>query len=239
MRSQPEIRSCFSNVHEKDDPNDHQNQLSTSRSPDPRSSLVSAGQRKAISRLFLETDDEETRRGVSLVGSVIHLPRTRRAPPVPRLVSRGRETDATANDGEENGKEEEEEEEELVSDKMRQSGCTHIEITEEHVRIEFESGFSPGYQSMARLALLTEEEIDEASIPRHMIPARLENLTCLGAGATVFLDRKKVARHLSRLPRNASLLGLSFRSDLDSAIQQDSEAVASFFDTSSSPPHRS
>lgn len=181
-------------------------------------SQLSRGQKKAISRLFSETDDEETLKNASLVGSVIHLPRKRDAKP--KTSGQEKSLEQELYDVEEGGGL-------LVSEQMRKNGCTHIEITPEHVLIEFESGFSPGYQNMASLSLLTDEELEESGVPSHMVPSKLENRTCLGAGATIYLDRKKVARNLSLLSRGSSSppLSLAFQSDLDSAVQTQSDPL--------------
>lgn len=85
-------------------------------------------------------------------------------------------------------------------------GYSHIELTKEHIRIEYNT-ISKEYQESAQLYFETDEEILAKGIPLCFKPVKIENKISIGAGATIYLDRGEVADFLIEqtkiaLPKN-------------------------------------
>ena len=84
------------------------------------------------------------------------------------------------------------------------TGCTHIELTEDTLRIEYMDGTSPDYRRHASYISMTPEEREQAGIPEHLVPIKVENLSNWGAGATIHLDRKRVSKKLKEMLASAN-----------------------------------
>lgn len=74
-------------------------------------------------------------------------------------------------------------------------GWSHLELTKDHVRIEFDS-INKEYQDSAAMYFESEEELEERGIPRCFKPVKLENKVAIGGGATIYLDREELASFL-------------------------------------------
>ena len=75
------------------------------------------------------------------------------------------------------------------------SGWSHLELTKDHIRIEYNI-ISKEYQDTAAMYFETEEELTERGIPLCFKPVKLENKVAIGGGATVFLDRSEISDFL-------------------------------------------
>jgi hypothetical protein len=75
------------------------------------------------------------------------------------------------------------------------SGLRHVELTPDHVRLEF-SDVNDEYKKFARLMFASEEERAAMGVPQWLVPVDLLNNSYCGGGATVMLERRKVVDQL-------------------------------------------
>lgn len=75
------------------------------------------------------------------------------------------------------------------------SDWSHLELTDEHIRIEYNE-INEEYQRNVDLYFDTTENIMKKGIPLCFKPVKVENNTAVGGGATVYLDRLEFANFL-------------------------------------------
>lgn len=75
------------------------------------------------------------------------------------------------------------------------SSWRHLELTKDHIRIEYEDT-TQEYKESAELFFESDEELMEQGIPLCFKPTSIENNVSIGAGATIYLDRDEVADFL-------------------------------------------
>eukprot|EP01089_Gocevia_fonbrunei_P020829 TRINITY_DN7844_c0_g4_i1.p1 TRINITY_DN7844_c0_g4~~TRINITY_DN7844_c0_g4_i1.p1 ORF type:complete len:141 (-),score=20.95 TRINITY_DN7844_c0_g4_i1:66-488(-) len=80
------------------------------------------------------------------------------------------------------------------------SGLKHIEVTSEHIRLEFNQA-TDEYKQYARLMDNFTEDADTSAdkrqIPDCFVPEDVQNRLYCGAGATVVLNKRKIAKYLN------------------------------------------
>jgi len=83
----------------------------------------------------------------------------------------------------------------IVHNPNPSSPFKHIEVTREAIRLEF-SEITPEYTFYAKLMTLSEEE--KKNYPDWAIPIKVENKMFCGAGATIFLSKKKLREYFAK-----------------------------------------
>lgn len=97
----------------------------------------------------------------------------------------------------------------MVRDDALDNNWTHVELTDEHIRIEFRDATSRAYRWYAELLCEAEAGSEDLKhIPKCQIPEKVENLTSVGGGATIYLRRATVTSHLLDGSTSTTPLGL-------------------------------
>lgn len=85
------------------------------------------------------------------------------------------------------------------------AGWSHLELTKDHIRIEYDDA-TQDYKDSAKLFFTSDEDLLEKGIPLCFKPTKIENNISVGAGATIFLDRTEVADFLRDNPTQLNVL---------------------------------
>jgi hypothetical protein len=83
------------------------------------------------------------------------------------------------------------------------SALRHVELTTEHIRLEF-SAPNEEYRRHADLLFTSEAERRAQGVPQWLVPVGLQNNEHCGGGATILLDKNSVYDSLSHQARRAT-----------------------------------
>jgi len=72
---------------------------------------------------------------------------------------------------------------------------THIELTDDHIRVVFDRACED-YSRWAALTSPFADRPDDAGLPEWLVPVDVSNLSCMGGGCTIILERSRLRSHL-------------------------------------------